>query len=323
MTLAAHACQRLLTLGARIFPGTAQKLSILIYHRVLPDDDPLQPGELTRDVFAWQMALLARHCVPLSLADALAHLQAGTLPERAVCVTFDDGYADNLTVALPILQARQIPATVFVSTGYLDGGRMWNDTIRESLRGLPAGTVDLTEAGLGRYAITDVTSQRGVIETIIGEVKYLSPQRRAEVLACLATQTPACPTELMLTTAQLLSLRDQGVELGAHTVTHPILQRLEADRAREEIVESKRELEALLGQPVRYFAYPNGQRGGDYGPQHRQMVMDAGFEAAVATDWGVSTCHTDRYQLRRFTPWDTSPTRFLARLLLNYRLLGD
>ena len=91
--------------------GRRAKLSTLIYHRVLPEPDPLRTGDPDAATFRWQMGLLARHFNVLPLPEAARRLQDGTLPARAACVTFDDGYADNFTIALPILREAGIPAT--------------------------------------------------------------------------------------------------------------------------------------------------------------------------------------------------------------------
>ena len=104
-----------------------QYVSILTYHQVLPEFDYMRPREPTVSDFEWQMELLAKYFNPISLSDALTALEYGELPERAVCVTFDDGYANNEELAMPILTRLGIPATVFVSTNFLNGGRMWND----------------------------------------------------------------------------------------------------------------------------------------------------------------------------------------------------
>jgi len=109
------------------------------------------------------------------------------------------------------------------------------------------------------------------------------------------------------------------MEIGAHTVTHPILRNTAPDTARREIVESGRRLAEIVGQPVRLFAYPNGKPGVDYGSEHVQMVRDGGFAAAVSTGWGVATEKSDRFQLPRFTPWDRTPGRFALRLIRNMR----
>lgn len=108
-----------------------------------------------------------------------------------------------------------------------------------------------------------------------------------------------------------------GMEIGAHTVTHPILTRTSADAARNEIIECGRRLSDILRVPVRLFAYPNGKPGVDYASEHVRMVRDAGYAAAVSTSWGGATARSDIFQLPRFTPWDRAPDRFALRLVRN------
>jgi len=301
--------------------GRRGRLSILIYHRVLSKPDPMRPGEVDAATFSWHMQLLARYFRVLPLTLALRLLREGSLPARVVCVTFDDGYADNLEVALPILQAWGVPATFFIATGYLRGGRMWNDTVIEALRHLPAGSLDLSGQGLGMYRLGDWRDRVDVALRLIQALKYLSFQAREEHVDYLASlvATPL-PDKLMLTVQQVCELQAAGMEIGAHTVNHPILARLDHATARWEIATSKQYLEELLGQEVNLFAYPNGKSGQDYLPEHREMVRNLGFIAAVSTNWGGITMQTDSWQLPRFTPWDAQPARFMARLLWNCRL---
>jgi len=120
------------------WPAHQLVLTIFAYHRVLPMPDPLRPGEVVAEVFEEQMRFLSRHFAVLPLLEAARLLQKRNLPARACCITFDDGYADNLTVAQPILEKYQLPATVFVATGYLDGQRMFNDTVID-IGGIPLG----------------------------------------------------------------------------------------------------------------------------------------------------------------------------------------
>jgi peptidoglycan/xylan/chitin deacetylase (PgdA/CDA1 family) len=296
-----------------------QRLSILIYHRVLPERDELLAATPTARDFDWQMGLLARHFQPMALADALARLDAGTLPERAVCVTFDDGYADNAIVALPILKKWRVPATVFVASGYLNGGRMFNDTVVESVRRLGGQTLDLTELGLGAHPLTGAAEQRRTIGHILKAVKYLPPGERSHAVALLESSCGTLPDNLMMTDTQVRELCAQGVEIGGHTVNHPILATLDEDSARAEIAENKRYLEKLTGKPLRFFAYPNGQPGRDYLQRDCDLVREQGYQAALSTQRGVTDGATDRWQLPRFTPWDKTRWRFLTRLLLNQR----
>lgn len=105
------------------------KLSILIYHQVLAKPDPMRPSEPDAETFRWQMQLLKKHFCPIGLTEAVNHLEHNSLPKNAVCVTFDDGYLNNLEVAQPILQAYRIPATVYVATAFSNGCNMWNDRL--------------------------------------------------------------------------------------------------------------------------------------------------------------------------------------------------
>ena len=134
-------------LGALSPAGDEAQLSILIFHRVLPKVDPLFPLELTSARFDAVCRWLRRWFNVIPLDEAVQALSRRELPARALAITFDDGYADNHEVALPILLKHGLPATFFIATGFLDGGRMWNDTVIESLRHCKAARLDLS-----RYA---------------------------------------------------------------------------------------------------------------------------------------------------------------------------
>lgn len=298
--------------------GPRARLSILIYHRVLPETDTFNQWDVTTGEFNDQMDLLARHFSPLPLTEAIERLATGSLPARAVCVTFDDGYADNAEVALPILIRHKVPATFFVATGYLDGGRMWNDTVGESIRVLAAPTLDLKHWGLGTFVLDSDDSRREAISIILPALKYLpAAEREARAAQLGELAGVASQSSLMMREDQVREMHNAGMEIGAHTVTHPILLNTAPDIARREIVESGKRLAEIVRRPVRLFAYPNGKPGVDYGPDHVRMVRDAGYLAAVSTGWGVATAKSDRFQLPRFTPWDRTPGRFMLRMVRN------
>ncbi|NND68830.1 MAG: polysaccharide deacetylase family protein [Halioglobus sp.] len=300
-------------------PGGEARLSTLIYHRVVPERDPMRPGEPTAAEFDWQMRLLREHFHPLSLEEAAGRLADRTLPRRAVCVTFDDGYADNEQIALPVLKRYAIPATVFVSTGYLNGGRMWNDAVIESLRNWDTEHAALDDLGLARYSLGSLDARREAAEDVLRQIKHRDPVERQGIVDAIAARSSGLPGSLMMTDAQVRNLAESGVSIGAHTVTHPILASVSPEIAREEIQHSKTYLEALLQRDVAAFAYPNGLPQRDYGAEHRAMVEESGFSVAVSTHWGVGVPGSDRLQLPRFTPWDREPLRFAVRLLLNQR----
>lgn len=298
--------------------GRRARLSILIYHRVLSDPDAFNTWDVTASEFDLQMRALSEHFSPLPLSEAVERLAAKSLPARAVCVTFDDGYADNAEVALPILVKCSVPATFFIATGYLDDGRMWNDTVIEAIRALAAPSLDLSPWALGTIALDTIEARRAAIAVILSALKYLpGPEREARAAHLAELAGIASQKNLMMREEQVRELHNVGMEIGAHTVTHPILMNTAPEIARREIVDSGRRLAEILRQPTRIFAYPNGKPGLDYGPEHVRMVRDAGYSAAVATGWGVATARSDMFQLPRFTPWDRTPGRFMLRLIRN------
>jgi peptidoglycan/xylan/chitin deacetylase (PgdA/CDA1 family) len=300
--------------------GPRARLSILIYHRVLARPDALLPAEPDAERFRWQLRVLGSVFNVLPLSEAVERLAQGTLPARSACITFDDGYADNATVALPILGEFELPATFFVATGYLDGGMMFNDQVLETLRRIPKGRVDWPEVGLEDRRIQDDQDRQRIAAELIQRLKHLDPAERAEQAQAITERSPApLLTDLMMTSAQVRELSAAGMTIGGHTQTHPILARTADEQARAEIAGGRETLEGLLGEPVRLFAYPNGKPGQDYDARHVAMVRECGFDAAVSTAWGVSTGKSDRYQLARFTPWDQTPMRFALRLVRNLR----
>jgi peptidoglycan/xylan/chitin deacetylase (PgdA/CDA1 family) len=299
--------------------GPRAGLSILIFHRVLPEPDPLFPSEMDARRFDTLMRWMKEWFNVLPLAEAVARLQRGALPARAAAITFDDGYADNHDVALPILQRHGLSATFFIGVGFLDGGRMFNDTVIEAVRRCGQPALDLTPLGLGRHAVGSLAEKRQAIPALLNQIKYLPfAQRRETVEALAAIAEVTLPDDLMMSRQQVKALHESGMGIGAHTVHHPILARLDSGEAEREIADSRDELQALLGEPVTLFAYPNGKPGSDYRPEHVAMARWLGFQAAVSTAWGVARGESDVFQLPRFTPWERSQGRFGLSLLRNY-----
>ncbi|MEW6372834.1 MAG: polysaccharide deacetylase family protein [Pseudomonadota bacterium] len=300
---------------ARLTRGNG-RVAIVNYHRVLAAPSPFLASEPDIDIFTWHMELLARCFNVLSLREALAAIDAGRVPPRAVCITFDDGYRSVHDLALPVLRRLGLPATVFVSSGYVGGRTMWNDRIVEAVETLPAEELDLAEFGLGVYSLRSMPERAATLGTLTEASKYLPPQERSRLVGRLQTLVGERASEgLMLTPEMVVNLDRHGIEIGAHTVSHPILTSLDDASAMQEIRDGKRELEELIGKPVTLFAYPNGKVGKDFDGRHVAMVREAGFQAAFTTAVGAITRRHDRYQLPRSRPWDETPFRFALRLL--------
>jgi len=298
--------------------GRRARLNVLIYHRALAVADPILYDDVDAETFERHMELLASDFNVLPLGEACARLKRGGLPARAVCITFDDGYADNEQTALPILKRFGLQATFFVATGFIGGGIMFNDGVIEAVRRAPMGVYDLSRLGLGRHGLDDSASRRAAIDAILGKIKYCSLRERGALVEELAAEMRVTlPKKLMMSPAQIRRLCDEGMEIGGHTVHHPILAGLAAQQARAEIVDGKRLLEEITDAPVTLFAYPNGKPGRDYTLRDVQLVKEAGFSAAVSTVAGAASSSSDIFQLPRFGPWERSPHRLGARLLIN------
>lgn len=302
-------------------PGGARgRLSVFIFHRVLPAPDPLLPDEPDAARFERIARLIARSFNVLSLGEGIARVADGTLPPAAAAVTFDDGYLDNLTVAQPILARHAIPATVFVATSFLDGGRMWNDDIIEAVRRSPGPNLDWSRFGLGVHDIGSADARVRCYSAILGKLKYEDHARRAERAREIARHAGVPDSsDLMLTGAQVRQLRHQGIDIGAHTHTHPILNSIADAQAVAEIMDGRARLEAILDESVDLFAYPNGVPGKDFSPRHADIVRSAGFRAAVTTAPGTAGVRGDPYLVPRFTPWDKPMWKFAARCAANVR----
>lgn len=306
---------------SRLSPaGAKARLTVLIFHRVLPEADPLLAGEPDAIWFETQMRWVKDWFNVLPLAEAIERLRSASLPARAAAITFDDGYADNCTVALPILRRFGLTATVFVATGYLDGGQMWNDTVIDAMRRAKGPKLDLSSLKLSVYPVATLHDRLDSLNRLLSDLKYMEPDQRTRLAGDVAALAGVEPSpNIMLTSEQVRVLAEAGVTIGAHTVSHPILARVEEQQARSEMIQSKQRLEAIIGRKVDLFAYPNGKPGTDYTATHVQLAREAGFCAAVSTGWGTATKRSDIFQIPRFTPWDRFGLRYAMRLVRNMR----
>jgi peptidoglycan/xylan/chitin deacetylase (PgdA/CDA1 family) len=288
-------------------------LSILIYHRVLARPDPLFPEQVDARRFDRHLRLLRRWFRVLPLAEAVKRLAERSLPRRAACITFDNGYADAAEVALPILQRHGAPATFFVASGFLDGGCMWDDAVVEVIRNAQGERLNLGRAGFGVVDVGCPVRRRAVIDMLVAALKYLPPEERIERVKRMAQRF----TPTMLSSDQLIALHRAGMEIGAHTVSHPILTSISNAQARAEIADGRARLQEIIQAPVRMFAYPSGKPGKDFESRHVGMLRSQGFVAAVTTARGAARAGTDPFCLPRFAPPEHANGRFLLRMARN------
>ncbi len=305
-------------IGALTPRGPLGRLTILIFHRVHAEPDDLFPKAMHAAAFAERMSWVRNWFNVLPLDEAVMALERGTIPARALAITFDDGYADNATVALPILRELGLPATFFIASAFLDGGRMWNDSVIDAVRRASGDEVELSDIGLGRHPIATPEQRRAAIGAILKALKYLPLDEREARADAIATRWPATARDdPMMTSDQVRALAAAGMGIGAHTMTHPILARLDPSAAKREIADGRDALEGIVRQKLRLFAYPNGRPNVDYAAEHVKMTKDLGFVGAVSTATGAPRAGDSMYELPRFTPWGRAPTLWCARLARN------
>lgn len=301
---------------SKLAGGPQAALPVLMYHRVLPEVDPLQEGLHLARTMDMQFATLARCFKVLPLDEAIDLLAEGRLPPRAVSITFDDGYRDNHDIALPLLQRHGLTATFYVSSGFLNGGTMFHDVMVETIRHAPTGQLDLGLADTQPFEISDIRSRLAALACLVRQVKYLDASHRAELSERLLLELGRkAPLHLMMDDDQVRALTRAGMSVGGHTTRHLILARLDDAKAWEEIRGNAEALASLTGRPITSFAYPNGKPGTDYGPQHVEMVQRAGFANAVSTHSGVGTRTASRFEMPRFVLNETSVAGVLMRML--------
>lgn len=288
---------------------STSKLHVLIYHRVLPSHDPLRPDCLTKEQFHKHLKIFKKwfHVVPL--IEGYHRMLEGSLPPRSICITFDDGYQDNVDVAMPMLKSFDMPATFFIATAFLQEGLMFNDVIIERVK----RTNQTIEVGHQSFACDNLCGKLAAIQALTKKIKTMSLVDRQQALVELWPNNGQLP-RLMVKPAGVRALETGGMTVGAHTMSHPLLSQESDEVAKKQIQGSKDSLEDILQKPVSWFAYPNGKKGVDFEQKHANMVKELEFAGALSTDWGMVTKQSDAYSLPRFTPWQTKSKPFAVKM---------
>jgi peptidoglycan/xylan/chitin deacetylase (PgdA/CDA1 family) len=280
-------------------PRDRARLTIVRHHRVYADHErPLYRLGVSESVLEGQLALLARHgLAPLTVAEGLARLAAEPRG-RWVAMTFDDGYADNVTRALPALERHGARATFYLTAGLIERREApWWDRLAHTLESaLPVpARVAWDGAAIPLEPGDPAGRVRGLHALLPGlRVAPAEQERRLGALADTLGVMSAPPCELA-TWSEAARLAEAGMEIGAHTLNHPFLARLNEAEQRREIEGSRDLIAARLGVTPLGLAYP----GGDHDAASIRIVTGAGFAHAVTTRPGDAAPGSPMFQLPR------------------------
>lgn len=289
---------------------------IFLYHRVNDDNDPFLSG-LPVCNFAAQMEHIARN-FPIVTLDQVCRGEFPGGHSYYVAVTFDDGYRDNFLCAFPILKKFSIPATVFLATGSIDSGELpWYDQVRLAFKLTARCTLLMTDLGGPRGCLEQQSSRLRLLERTLAWLRGMAQPARLQATTVLFSRlgvpSPLNLPHQMLRWEEIRQMNKSNIDFGAHTISHPTLSQVSGPDMKREILGSKETIEDRLQLSVLHFAYPFGQPS-DFSAQVKRAVQDAGFKTAVTTIWGLNRPDHDRFELRRFSPWELDSALFRMKM---------
>ena len=326
--------------GTAVTPVDAKAI-ILMYHRITCAE--LDPWGMcvSPENFSEHLAAIKAIATPMSLVDYARSLVAGTLPARAVVVTFDDGYADNFEQALPLLRRHQVPATLFVTTCHIDSDReFWWDRLETVLLAegtlpallhlqLPGGeSSDWLPGAAATYTLEDMKADKDLrawsarpgtrLRFFYDIWKMLWPMPDAvrekvldQVERWAGVGKFQGEARRSMTAEEIRIMGREGVmEIGSHTVDHPPLPAHESSVQVAQIRQSRDRLQEITGLPVTTFAYPHGE----YSDETVGILRELGFECAVTVERKLAGEGCNVMKLPRFGVKDVGGDAFSAEL---------
>lgn len=280
-----------------------RRVAILTYHRFCEKSDPFR---VSRDQFRSHLEYLKRHCNVVSLANAVEAVRGqANLPPNAVAITIDDGYLDAYEIAFPLLREFNFPATLFAVTDFVQGEIwLWTDIMRFLLLNSKGKrlTVEFADGSSIAGALGSSAERMLLADKVNGKLKKLSRKEVNDVTCRIADDLevviPGTPPKnfAAITLDQAREMDLGGCSIESHTVTHPILTKIDGDLLDFEIGESRRRLEIALDKEVSFFCYPNG----DYDERAVVSAANAGYAAAVTTEHGFADGAQGMMKLKRF-----------------------
>jgi peptidoglycan/xylan/chitin deacetylase (PgdA/CDA1 family) len=306
--------------------GPSYSLRCVVFHQISAAESPFITGmnvSTTPDEFEGALRFLTTHYKPVRLEDVLGASAGGSLPPRAVLVTFDDAYASVVEVAAPLCRRYGVPAVFFVNAAFLNNRRLAPDNLVcyvANVRGMqPINGAVRTVRG---YETAQLQSVTEVFSSFFPSITLTERETFLEALQHLAGISESRMAEesaLYLTTQQLRSLASFDFEIGNHTYSHVHCRRLSKTEFCEEIDRNKAELEALLATKVRSFSQPYGSSK-DLTPELVRHLRDSGHEAVFLSESVANLRGADPFHLDRVNPRVQGDKTFFLELEILPRL---
>jgi len=291
---------------------------ILNFHRVADDKPyPWMPlGSISLGEFENRISYICSKYKLLTLQELADRILMGEpLLQDSMVLTFDDGYKDMYSNAYPILRKYGAPATVFLTTGHIGTGELfWWDKIGYVIYNSRLDRIQLNGVS---HSLGTIEEKSKTLDILLAEADTGSEDQKKMLINNLATAggvkiPDGLGEELTLSWSEIRTMSNDGIDFGAHTVTHPILTRVSLEQAKSEIFQSKVEIENRLNKQVTTFAYPRGMAG-DFNTQTVALLKQAGFKCAVTAIPGMVSQQTNPYAFGRIAPADNRRLfKFLA-----------
>jgi peptidoglycan/xylan/chitin deacetylase (PgdA/CDA1 family) len=291
-----------------------ERAILLVYHRINNEGDPFFPALPRRD-FAAQLDHVASHYRVEPLEEVVSWLGAGATGPPRAAVTIDDGHPDTLEVALPELERRGLPATLFLSTGPPETGEpLWIDRTRWIVKHARARVLKASPTGLPGGPLEGTVARLELLARLLRHLKTLGPlDVDCAVLALAKALEPEGPPLPVLRWDGVRRMAAGPIALGGHTHRHYMLSRLDDRTLEDEIVTAHRLIEERTGRRVHSFAYPNGEAA-DYDGRAVAVLRRLGLHCAVTCRDGLARPGQDPFQLPRLYTSAPSLSLFATRL---------
>ena len=280
----------------------SNELAILMYHRISNGNETFNLSSnlisASKENFEKQLQYLAKHCNVMTFDDLYNAINKdGKLPKNSTIITFDDGYKDNFTVAYPILKKFDIPATIFLTTGFIDGIEFfWWDKVAYLIKNTKVEEVDI--GSLGKISLRDKEES---IRKIQERLKQVEESKKIYVIEKLKEKLMVKVPEakgLFLSWQEVKEMSENNIYFGAHTVTHPILTKVSVEKAQSEVLGSRRKIEEVLNKKIKVFAYTNGTSD-DMSEDIDDFLKKNGFIFSLSSIYGANKINSQSFRLKR------------------------